>query len=82
MRLPSESTPYVINRRVNESGAAGLGSNGHTPPAPLGIKGSSAARANGESKEVAVRTTAAPNRVNFATRIPVFVSEGMGMVAH
>ena len=56
--VPSESTPYVKNRRVNESGAAGLGSKGCTPSAPEGIKGS-AAWANGTGKKAAVRTAAA-----------------------
>jgi hypothetical protein len=57
--LPSESTPYVKNCRVSEPGAAGFGSKGWTPPAPVGIKGSVAARAKGASKEAAVRTAAA-----------------------
>jgi len=65
MALPSASTPYVINCRVFEPGAAGFGSkgclpsSGCPPPAPVGIKGSVAARANGANREAALRTAAA-----------------------
>ena len=52
----SESTPYLINWLVGEPGAAGFGSKG-VPV--VGIKGSVAARAKGESKEATVRTVAA-----------------------